>query len=96
MASHNRFLGRLLWLLALVGFALAQPPHPRIKTPKPPGLKFLYSMNCTLATPIQVGAGPYGTRTVIPIVGGTFSGPQLNGMLTPSFKGFLTLADCML
>ncbi len=49
-------------------------------TPAAPGLTFLYSLNCTLAAAIPVGDGPHGSRVVIPIVGGTFSGPKLNGM----------------
>lgn len=49
--------------------------------PAPPGLSFLYSLNCTLGTQIPVGTGPRGTRIVIPIVGGTFQGPKLKGRL---------------
>ena len=48
--------------------------------PAPPGLTYLYSLNCTLAASLPVGAGPHGTRTVIPIVGGTFSGPRMSGI----------------
>ncbi|KAK4040423.1 hypothetical protein C8A01DRAFT_15704 [Parachaetomium inaequale] len=48
-------------------------------TPKAPGLTYLYSLNCTLGVSLPVGAGPHGTRTVIPIVGGTFSGPRMSG-----------------
>ena len=49
-------------------------------TPAAPGLTFLYSLNCTLAAPLPVGAGPHGTRMVIPITGGTFSGPRMSGI----------------
>ena len=48
-------------------------------TPTPPTLTYLYSLNCTLGTSINVGTGPHGTRTVIPITGGTFAGPRLSG-----------------
>ncbi|KAK4139701.1 uncharacterized protein C8A04DRAFT_40492 [Dichotomopilus funicola] len=48
-------------------------------TPATPGLTYLYSLNCTLGAALSVGAGPHGTRTVIPITGGTFSGPKLSG-----------------
>ncbi|KAK0724996.1 hypothetical protein B0H67DRAFT_507578, partial [Lasiosphaeris hirsuta] len=44
-----------------------------------PGLTHLYSLNCTLGTPLQVGPGPHGTRVVLPITGGTFAGPRLSG-----------------
>ncbi len=48
--------------------------------PKPPTLTWLYTCNATLGTPINVGAGPKGQRTVIPITGGTFAGPKISGM----------------
>ncbi|KAK3693180.1 hypothetical protein B0T22DRAFT_504698 [Podospora appendiculata] len=48
-------------------------------TPTPPSLTYLYSLNCTLGTAIQIGAGPHGNRVAIPITGGTFSGPKLSG-----------------
>ncbi|KAF2200695.1 hypothetical protein GQ43DRAFT_441337 [Delitschia confertaspora ATCC 74209] len=48
-------------------------------TPNPPGLSYLYTLNCTLGAPIVVGASPTGTRVAIPIIGGTFSGPRLSG-----------------
>ncbi|KAL2115186.1 hypothetical protein VTJ04DRAFT_10849 [Mycothermus thermophilus] len=60
-------------LLALT--ALAQ------STPKAPGLTYLYSLNCTLGVPYSVGNGPHGNRVVIPITGGTFSGPRLKGRI---------------
>ncbi|KAJ4294943.1 hypothetical protein N0V88_005182 [Collariella sp. IMI 366227] len=50
-----------------------------VRAPAAPGLTYLYSVNCTLASPIPVGTGPHGTRLVIPIIGGTFSGPNLSG-----------------
>ncbi|KAK4149242.1 hypothetical protein C8A00DRAFT_38163 [Chaetomidium leptoderma] len=48
-------------------------------TPAAPGLTYLYSLTCTLGQALDVGKGPHGTRTVIPITGGTFSGPRLSG-----------------
>ncbi|KAK4098464.1 hypothetical protein N658DRAFT_431912 [Parathielavia hyrcaniae] len=74
MFSLPTILTALLSLSACAGSVCASP-----KTPSPPGLTYLYSVNCTLAPPIPVGSGPHGSRLVIPIVGGTFSGPKLNG-----------------
>ncbi|KAK4111737.1 hypothetical protein N656DRAFT_711383 [Canariomyces notabilis] len=64
----------LLCLSACATSVLASP-----QIPAAPGLTYLYSLNCTLGPSIQVGGGPHGTRVVIPIIGGTFSGPQLSG-----------------
>ncbi|KAK4446115.1 hypothetical protein QBC34DRAFT_271774, partial [Podospora aff. communis PSN243] len=47
--------------------------------PKVPGLTFLYSLNCTLGESLAVGNVPDGNRVVIPITGGTFSGPRISG-----------------
>jgi Protein of unknown function (DUF3237) len=35
-----------------------------------------------LGEPLVPGAGPYGTRMVIPLAGGTVSGERINGTLT--------------
>lgn len=54
----------------------AKPP----KTPKPPGLEYLYSGNLTEGAGVIVGQGPRGYAMVIPSLGGTFAGPKLKGM----------------
>ncbi|KAK3985310.1 hypothetical protein QBC44DRAFT_362395 [Cladorrhinum sp. PSN332] len=73
MLPVSTFFATLVGLLSVSGLADAQA------TPKAPGLTYLYSLNCTLGTPLAVGQGPHGTRTVIPITGGTFTGPRLSG-----------------
>jgi hypothetical protein len=52
--------------------------------PSPPTLTYLYTLNCTLADAITIGPGPRGSRVAIPITGGTFAGPKLNGT-SPNF-----------
>ncbi|KAK8098011.1 uncharacterized protein PG998_013497 [Apiospora kogelbergensis] len=47
--------------------------------PTPPGYDFLYTVNATLSPAIQIGDGPQGNRVAIPIIGGEFHGPKLNG-----------------
>ena len=69
----------ILALLLSLSAAVSASQHADKKPPAAPGLTFLYSLNCTLAPPILVGAGPHGSRVVIPIIGGTFSGPKLSG-----------------
>jgi len=63
-------------------------------TPKAPTLTYLYTLNATLADAIILGAGPRGNRIAIPITGGTFSGPKLNGAIRSSFSRF-PLRSCM-
>ncbi|KAF2655737.1 hypothetical protein K491DRAFT_629678 [Lophiostoma macrostomum CBS 122681] len=60
-------------LLSLAATALTAPSGP----PQ----TFLYSAAVTGGQPSIIGAGPLGTRAVIPVVNGTFSGPKLNGTI---------------
>jgi feruloyl esterase len=47
-----------------------------------PTLKFLYTENGTLGEPWTVGDTGFGNRVVVPITGGTFSGPRMSGTVT--------------
>lgn len=48
--------------------------------PVAPKMTLLYSMNALLGDRFSLGPVPTGQeRIVIPIIGGTFSGPKLNG-----------------
>lgn len=64
------FLAFSCTLLAFLGTSSASYP-------KAPGLSYLYTVNITGGTPIIVGPGPRGNRIVVPIIGGSFSGPKL-------------------
>jgi hypothetical protein len=48
-----------------------------------PELKLVLEIRATLDAPIVVGDVPEGKRRVVPIAGGTFSGPGLRGNLMP-------------
>ena len=76
---HNRSMrfSNLFILLAsshAVSYVAAQTVDPA-----PPELEFLYTAFCDCAAPIEVGPGPKGGRKVIPIIGGNFTGPRLQG-----------------
>lgn len=49
--------------------------HTRIE----PGLRFLFGARVSVGSATVVGEGPHGLRRIIPILGGTFSGPRLSG-----------------
>ncbi|GAA4379768.1 DUF3237 domain-containing protein [Paeniglutamicibacter cryotolerans] len=59
----------------------------------PPRLVFLASLSIEVATPIEVGPTLEGTRRVIPIQGGTVSGPRLNGRILPGGADFQLLTS---
>lgn len=65
-----------LLLLCLGAAAGADKPT---KSPKAPGLTYLYTVNITGGEFYNVGAGPRGTRLVVPILKGNFAGPKLKG-----------------
>lgn len=79
MFSHVVFL--MSALAAFAPWTFAQN-----STPAPPGLTYLYTLNCTLLPPYIIGAGPRGYRVAIPITGGYFNGPKLSGKVTKSIR----------
>jgi hypothetical protein len=47
--------------------------------PAKPDLTFLYTVNITAGTFVDIGTGPRGDQLVVPITGGSFVGPILKG-----------------
>jgi hypothetical protein len=45
--------------------------------------RLLMTLRVRVSTPQTLGAGPLGTRRVVPIVGGDFEGPRLRGTVLP-------------
>lgn len=45
----------------------------------PPLLEFVCDLAVTIAAPVEVGLTPAGFRRMIPITGGTVTGPRMNG-----------------
>jgi hypothetical protein len=72
-------------LMSLLGAALStgasaqQAPAP----PTPPRLEFAFELLAEVADPTVVGEMPNGTRRIVDILGGTFEGPNLKGVIAP-------------
>lgn len=66
--------------LGPVMLAAASPALPQSE-PAPPRLEFAFEEIVTLGQAIPVGETSYGRRTIIPITGGTFSGPGIEGTI---------------
>ena len=49
----------------------------------PPELRFAFEIEATVATPLDLGVTQAGHRRIIPIAGGTVSGPKLQGRILP-------------
>jgi hypothetical protein len=52
-------------------------------TPPAPHTSFLYEAIVDIAERQPLGRGPLGERFIVPILGGTFSGPGLSGTVLP-------------
>jgi hypothetical protein len=48
-----------------------------------PTLSQVYRLEATLAQPLDLGDIAQGRRRIVPLTGGTFTGPELNGKLLP-------------
>ena len=48
-----------------------------------PRLTRIYRLEAALGEPIDLGDVSQGRRRIVPLTGGTFSGPELNGKLLP-------------
>jgi hypothetical protein len=48
-----------------------------------PRLRQIYRLEASLAPPLAFGATSRGQRRIVPLAGGTFTGPELNGNLLP-------------
>jgi hypothetical protein len=53
------------------------------QTPTPPNLEFAFEVRVEVAEPTVIGELPTGLRRIIDIVGGTFEGPAIKGVLLP-------------
>jgi hypothetical protein len=60
-----------------------------------PRLTRVFRLEATLGGPMDLGDTPQGHRRIVPLTGGTFAGPQLNGRLLPgaSADWQIVLAD---
>ncbi len=48
-----------------------------------PRLRKVYCLEATLGRPLDLGDAPQGRRRIIPLTGGAFIGPEINGKLLP-------------
>ncbi|WP_430297443.1 DUF3237 domain-containing protein [Sinomonas sp. B1-1] len=59
--------------------------------PQAPALQYAGTLSVLIAEPIDVGPTPEGHRRIIPITGGTVSGPRLKGRVLPGGADFQIL-----
>lgn len=89
------FLTLCLFFAALI-CANAQSPFgapQQGSEPKAPELEYVVRLHVTLDQAFSVGDTGKGTRTVIPITGGTFEGPGLKGEVLPGGADYQMQCD---
>ena len=50
-------------------------------------VEHLFTMTGTVGKASMVGAGPGGTRVIVPVTGGTFEGPKMKGTIVENSGG---------
>lgn len=70
---------RTLASAVCLGATVAAPTNNT--APTAPGLEYLYTAYADCDPPIFTSQTPKGLRTAIPIIGGNFTGPRLNGKI---------------
>ena len=68
----------ILLCLALCELTMAQAAAPR-SDPQPPKLSLAMTLTVQVGPPTELGEVPRGRRRIIPILGGTFEGPNIRG-----------------
>ena len=67
------------WVFALLAVSAAVLSA-QVKAPQ---LELVAELSATVDPPVDVGPTPRGQHRIIPITGGTFSGPKLKGKILP-------------
>ena len=67
----------------LAGSVLAQS-QAGAGEPAPPKLTFAFELRAQVGPPTEVGQVTHGRRRIVPILGGTVRGPQLNAKVLPA------------
>ena len=65
--------------IGLFGFLMAVLGQPQASAPQPPKLTLAMTLRVQVGPPMELGEVPRGRRRIIPILGGTFEGPDIRG-----------------
>src|SRR5665213_1861955 len=80
--------GRILVAACLIGAFVLTPapvhaqaaPADKMETPQ---LELVFEETVTVGGSVPVGTTPFGQRSIVPITGGTVSGPNIKGTVMP-------------
>jgi len=66
--------------------------HPDARSNEPQ-LAFLCTVSLETASPQAIGQNPHGNRQIVPVTGGSFAGPRMNGKVLPGGDWVLERPD---
>ena len=69
-------------MLLIVGWIVTALAQPAVE-PTPPKLTLAMTIRVQVGPPTELGQVPRGRRRIIPILGGTFEGPNIRGKVVP-------------
>jgi Protein of unknown function (DUF3237) len=58
-----------------------------------PELTFVLELRAQVGPPVEIGDVPHGRRRIVPILGGTFSGPGIKGKVLPGGADWQIVRD---
>jgi Protein of unknown function (DUF3237) len=76
-------VARLLGYVAAVWGAQSVLAQVGASGPAQPTLTFAFELRAQVGEPMEIGEVPHGRRRIVPILGGTVRGPQLNATVLP-------------
>ncbi|MET0292829.1 MAG: DUF3237 family protein [Steroidobacteraceae bacterium] len=81
--TRRQLLGGGSGLLLAAGTLSSREALAADGEPPPPPLEFAMKVTADITDAIPLGASPAGDRRIIPITGGKFEGPKLQGIILP-------------
>jgi len=79
----NRSIRVVGGVLGVVGALWGQIAMGQVSDAAAPALVFAFELRAQVGPPTEIGQVPHGRRRIVPILGGTVKGPQLNATVLP-------------
>jgi hypothetical protein len=77
MITRRHMIGSTLLAASTSALAANEAPGPQL------GSRFAFEARVSVATPLVVGEATVGLRRIVPITGGTVTGPRFTGRVVP-------------
>jgi hypothetical protein len=82
LAMHKRVAFALAVFTVAAGMGTANMTYAQ-NDPAAPKLTFAFELRAQVGPPVEIGTVPHGRRRIVPILGGTVRGPELEAKVVP-------------